>query len=133
MQLFGFFNVAFAALFSTLTSNSQQNVPILNYSVDQNQRVQVEIQADEDNYYFLKTKHDARAVSSHFVKMELGKNGKLILSESLKAYPKEQYEVVSFPKNNPSDVDKDGVDDLTEFADKVNASPLNAAKPISFT
>lgn len=80
----------FAALFSTLTSNSQQNVPIINYSLDQNQRVQVEVQADENNYYFLKTKHDTRAVSSHFVKMELGKNGKLILSESLKAYPKEQ-------------------------------------------
>ena len=56
-----------------------------------------------------------------------GKAGETTLTDGRSQLPTEHYRVATFTVAAPGDVDGDGVDDLTELADPVNANPLNAA------
>ena len=70
-----------------VTSVSAQEVPILNYSLDINGRVQLEVASSEDNYYVLMVRHQPEGAFEVFSSLTLGKEGTTVISESLESYP----------------------------------------------
>jgi hypothetical protein len=109
-----------------------QKVPILSFTIDQNQKANIEIRSSPNKYYLLEVTHKNGLSKPQLVSMELGKAGTTILRESVAAYPKEHYNVYEYDQKQPQDVDFDGIDDVTEYKNPVNQSPFNAAKKIDF-
>lgn len=117
-------------LFNFYFSYGQQ-VPITNYSIDNNGRVQLEVSSNTGHYYILKIRHDLNSTFDIPVSMTLGEAGTTIITESLEAYPLEHYQILEYPINAPIDTDGDGVDDMTEFQNTPMQSPINFAPPIT--
>lgn len=108
-----------------------QAVDIKSFDIDKNGQIEVEIEASADEYYILYARHDSG--SAHFpVSMTEGIDGDLKLTETLSAYPKENYIVRRFFKNDPQDFDGDGYDDLTELNNLGRLAPFNRAQEIAF-
>lgn len=114
-------------------SSQAQQVPIINYRVNQNGQAELEINSKSDHYYILKIKHGLPLGFEVPTSMTLGETGTTLLTEPLGAYPIEDYEVFEYPINNPVDTDNDGIDDITEFNNPANQNPINAAQPIELT
>ena len=70
-----------------------QPVTIDNYSVNGLGQVQLSIQAQEGKYYVLHAQHSP--TFNWAVSMTMGVNGTMIISESLSAYPQEQYSITA--------------------------------------
>ena len=109
-----------------------QEVPILNYSTDNNGQVQLEVASSEDNYYILKVRHSSIGSFDLSSSMTLGNVGTTIISEPLDSYPLDHYQVLEYPIDSPVDTDGDGIDDITEFQDMPSQSPINFATPVPF-
>ena len=121
----------FGSLLQFVVSTSiAQTVPIINHSVNANGQVQLEINAKANHYYILKVKENQAPGLEIPTSMTLGKSGKLILSEPLGALSKDEYLVFEYPVNNPADTDDDGIDDITEYNNIPDQSPINAAESI---
>jgi hypothetical protein len=106
-----------------------QPVTIDNYSVNGLGQVQLSIQAQEGKYYVLHAQHSP--TYNWAVSMTMGVNGTLIISESLSAYPQEQYSITAHNVSAPDDYDGDGINDITEFNNMPTDSPFNFAAPIA--
>ena len=109
-----------------------QEVPILNYSIDTNNQVQIEVASSIDNYYILNIRHSPSDSFEQSTSMTMGNNGTTVLSESLEAYPPEYYQILEYSIASPIDTDGDGVDDITEFFDMPTQGSLNFAEPVDF-
>lgn len=109
-----------------------QTVPILNYKIDQNKCVSIEVASKKDKYYLLNVSNNSNAKFTHFTSMKLGNEGTTILSEPLAAFPQSQYRIFEFDQNKPNDTDNDGFDDIREFNAPINQGPFNSAKQIDF-
>ena len=105
-----------------------QNVPIDNYSVNGLGQVQLSIQAQAGKYYILHAQHNSSY--NWAVSMTIGVNGTMSISESLAAYPLENYSITEHDIAAPDDYDGDGIDDITEFYNMPTDSPFNYAAPI---
>ena len=105
-----------------------QNVPIDNYSVNGLGQVQLSIQAQAGKYYILHAQHNSSY--NWAVSMTIGVNGTMSISESLAAYPLENYSITEHDIAAPDDYDGDGIDDVTEFYNMPTDSPFNYAAPI---
>ena len=105
-----------------------QNVPIDNYSVNGLGQVQLSIQAQAGKYYILHAQHNSSY--NWAVSMTIGVNGTMSISESLAAYPLENYSITEHDIAAPDDYDEDGIDDITEFYNMPTDSPFNYAAPI---
>ena len=119
------------ALFCSITFYSfcdAQNVPIDNYSVNGLGQVQLSIQAQAGKYYILHAQHNSSY--NWAVSMTIGVNGTMSISESLAAYPLENYSITEHDIAAPDDYDGDGIDDVTEFYNMPTDSPFNYAAPI---
>ena len=125
-----FFKVLLVSQLLTAASYAQQ-VPIINYSVNQNGQAELEINSKADHYYILKIKRSLPIGFEVPTSMTLGRAGKTILREPLGAYPVEEYQVFEYPINAPRDTDQDGIDDITEYGATPNQNPINAAQTIS--
>lgn len=106
-----------------------QNVVIDNYSVNGLGQAQLSIQAQEGKYYILHAQHSS--TYNWAVSMTIGVNGTMVISESLKAYPLENYSITEHNVLTPDDYDGDGIDDITEFNNMPTDSPFNFAPPIA--
>ncbi len=109
-----------------------QEVPILNYSTNDLDQVQLEVASSEDNYYILNIRHEPTGDFELSTSMTLGQQGTTWITEPLQAYPVEHYQVLEYPIAAPADTDGDGVDDITEFSDASFQSPINYAEPVPF-
>ena len=63
--------------------------------------------------------------------MKLGEVGTTTLAENVAALPKERYRVEKYLIADPADVDGDCLDDISELADPVGMSPVNAAAALA--
>ena len=105
-----------------------QTVTIDNYSVNGLGQVQLSIQAQAGKYYVLHAQH--RATFNWATSLTIGVDGTMVISESLGAYPLENYSITEHDVANPDDYDGDGIDDITEFNNMPTDSPFNFAEPI---
>ncbi len=103
----------------------QQEVPILNYAVDDFGKVQIEVNSTEENYYLLRVKHSPDGEFDWPTSFTFGEEGTTIITESLAAYPEEYYKVEEYSLLNPADFDADGIDDVSEFNDMPFHAPIN--------
>jgi len=122
--------IIYYLLIALYTSSSiAQDVDIKKFSIDKNGQAIIEIKATADKYYVLYAKHEIDG-EEFAVSMTLGVDGNLELSESVAAYPEEQYRVESIDVNKPKDYDRDGIDDITELNNIGRMSPFNRAPGI---
>jgi hypothetical protein len=111
--------------------NAQDVVPH-KFNIDQNHIANFEVEGRPDFYYLLKVRNTLDEPFVYCTDMASGKDGVVTLKESIGAYSAGHYQVLQYPVSKPYDSDGDGIDDLTEFVNPVNQSPLNAAKQINF-
>ena len=104
---------------------AQEEVSILTYAVSAEGTPRLEVANETDFYYVLFAEGRARTLVQ-------GDGQRAVLTEPLAALPEAAYTVRRYPRATPADLDKDGVDDLTELIDFPTRSPLNAARPIAF-
>ena len=105
-----------------------QSVTIDNYSVNGIGQVQLSIQAEAGKYYVLHAQHNP--TFNWAVSMTIGVDGTMVISESLGAYPLENYSITEHDVSAPEDYDGDGIDDITEFNNMPTDSPFNFAPSI---
>lgn len=118
-------------ILSTTSFCAGQVVPIVNYSVDDFNKIQLEVNSSVDKYYILKVRHDLQADFTILASMTLGESETTIISEPLGQYPKDHYQIIEYSISSPADSDNDGIDDVTEFQNFPTQSPLNAASEIA--
>ena len=118
------------AILISISLTYGQEVPIIDYSINDQGQVQLKVNSTSENYYVLKAKIDSESSVKVPVSMTMGETGETILTESLGAYPQEYYEVLEYSINSPFDTDRDGIDDITEFQNIPIVSPMNAAAEI---
>ncbi|MEZ5040365.1 MAG: PEP/pyruvate-binding domain-containing protein [Saprospiraceae bacterium] len=107
-----------------------QQTPIINYSINVNGQVQLEVNSSAENYYILKIRHNPSSEFQLPTSMTLGKPGTTVITEPLGNYPLEHYQVLEYPIDTPVDTDGDGIDDMTEYQNMPMQGPMNAAPPI---
>lgn len=110
-----------------------QSVPITGYQVDDYGVASLRIDADAQHYYLLHARTQAGNAFEQVTVMAKGVAGNLELEENLAAFPLDQYRVSAHLLNAPDDADEDGRDDLTEWNQLPQESPLNSASGIDFT
>jgi len=108
-----------------------QEVPVLNYSVDDNGQVLLEVNSSSDKYYILQVRHHPDSSFSQLSSMTYGQEGSTIITEPLKAYPLSHYRVLEYDTSSAFDSDGDGIDDVLESQSMPINAPLNAAESIS--
>jgi len=109
-----------------------QDVPILNYSVNNYGQVELEIAAQADEYYILTTQHEPGMYIESVTSITMGVDGNMIISEPLEAYPLQNYSITAHSIASPDDTDGDGIDDITEFNDMPAKAPINFAGEVPF-
>lgn len=107
-----------------------QNVPILNYNVNVFGQVELEIEAQADQYYILRAQHEPGMPYESVTSLTLGVNGTMVISEPLGAYPEANYTITAHSIADPADTDGDGVDDITELNGMPAIAPLNFADEV---
>ncbi len=126
------FTSTLAFFFVLSTFSFAQNVPILNYSVNNYGQVELEIEAQADKYYLLTTIHEPDLGFENITSITAGIDGNMIISEPLDAYPLQNYTITEYSIDTPEDTDGDGIDDITELNDMPTLAPLNFAAAVPF-
>ncbi|WP_343636041.1 PEP/pyruvate-binding domain-containing protein [Fluviicola sp.] len=108
-----------------------QQVPIQSYTVDVKGQVRLEVNSTSGKYYLLQVKHHPDSAFALATSMTLGQTGTTIITEPLRAYPLNHYQVLEYDQSNPMDSDQDGTNDLEEFNAMPSKGPLNAAPTLS--
>ncbi len=91
----------------------------------------ISVPSTTEQYFVLFVKPVLTATAEIPVAIERGKAGTTTLTDGRSQLSKEHYRVETFSVAAPGDVDGDGIDDLTELADPVNANPLNPAPALA--
>ncbi|MES2554978.1 MAG: PEP/pyruvate-binding domain-containing protein [Bacteroidota bacterium] len=107
-----------------------QIVPIQQYAVDVNGQVRLTVNSSTDKYYLIQVRHHPDSAFALTTSMTLGQAGTTILTEPLRAYPQDHYQVLEYSLSSPADSDADGLDDVTEYNTMPLDGPLNAAAAI---
>lgn len=116
----------------TIHGKTQTIVPIISYTTNLNGQVNIVVNSSPDQYYLLRAKHHIDSAFTLNCSLTMGQMGTTILTESLRAYPENHYQVVAYSANSPGDIDGDGTDDLTEMNAMPAQNPLNFAETIDF-
>ena len=112
------------------TSALAQEANILGSSVNGTGQIELDVSSSADQYFVLNVKHNEDEPFTITSSMTLGENGITTITESLMAYPENQYQVLFYDRNTPFDTDGDGIDDITEYNNLPLQSPLNAAPSV---
>ncbi|MEM9820196.1 MAG: PEP/pyruvate-binding domain-containing protein [Bacteroidota bacterium] len=118
-------------LFTICHFCTAQNIPILNYSINNFGQVQLEIAAQADQYYLLTAQHQPNFNFESITSITMGVDGNLLISEPLAAFPLQNYQITAHSIANPDDTDGDGVDDITEYNNMPTQAPLNFGNPVA--
>ena len=110
---------------------SGQQIPIQNYLVDVKGQVRLEVNSSNGKYYMLRVRHHPDSTFTLTTSMTLGQAGTTVITEPLRAYPLNHYQVLEYDLNNPHDTDNDGTNDPDEFNSMPAKGPLNAASPLT--
>ncbi len=110
--------------------DQEQGVIIQNISTNSKGQIEIRVKSSTDYYYVVYGRENIKEDPLEPLSVFLGKPGITVLTESLRAYPKENYVVKQFAIKNPGDLDNDSIDDVTEMRDLGRLGPLNPAKPI---
>jgi hypothetical protein len=108
----------------------EKNVVIQDITTNSKGQIEIRVKSSPEYYYVLYGSEHNNDDFPKPLSVTLGQPGNTILTESLHAYPKENYVVKQFSVDNPGDLDKDSIDDVTEMRDLGRLGPLNPAKPI---
>ena len=73
---------------------------------------------------------DGETAFEHPVSVTLGRDGTVTLEQTTATLPADRFRVEKYLRSEPGDVDGDCVDDMTELANPVTMSPVNAAAAI---
>jgi hypothetical protein len=106
-------------------------VPIINYAIDSNGNVLLEVNSSTNNYYLLKVRNSVTGIYEYTTSLTLGQAGTTTISEPLHAYPIEHYQVIEQLINFPGDIDNDGINDLEEYTSIPLNNPINPASSIT--
>ncbi|MFK8163967.1 MAG: PEP/pyruvate-binding domain-containing protein [Lewinella sp.] len=117
--------LSLSMFFALLPAYCQQLVPIVSYEVTTLGTPIIEVENDPLLYYVLFANNQARTLVQ-------SEDQRAVLTEPVAALPQDNYEVRSYPRAAPADLDQDGVDDLTELAGAPLQSPLNSVVPIAY-
>lgn len=109
-----------------------QNVPILNYAINNFGQVELEIEAQADQYYLLTTQHGPDLNEQSITSITMGIDGNMVISEPLAAFSLQNYNITAHSILNPDDTDGDGIDDIAEFNNMPAQAPLNYAIEVPF-
>ncbi len=123
---------AFALFLAVSSLAVAQNVPILDFSLNNFGQVQLEIEASADKYYVLTALHEPNTTYESVTSITMGIDGNMIISEPAAGFPIQNYRVTEHSIANPDDIDGDGIDDITEFNNMPTDAPLNHAMAIDF-
>ncbi len=122
--------IVFGLLWISCTLSAQ--IPILQQTTTPDGRVQLTVNSTSNHYYILQARHGTTGPFEWTTSMTLGKAGTTVITESLEAYPTTaHYQVLEYSFAAPFDTDGDGIDDVTEFWNIPNNSPLNKAMSVS--
>ncbi len=123
---------SFVILFFLLAfSFGYGQVVIENYAVDVKGQVRLEVNSGTGKYYLLQVRHHPDSAFTLTTSMTLGQQGTTVITEPLRAYPVNHYQILEYDLDNPHDADGDGTDDLNEFNSMPLKGPLNAAPALS--
>ena len=125
------FCLSIVSFFVITTNLLAQEVPILNYSLNQDGQAELEVNSSSGNYLILKVRHNLNEEFLLATSMTMGRDGRTIITEPLSAYPQSHYQVLEYPIVDPADTDGDGKDDIVEYNTMPQDGPLNAGDPIS--
>jgi len=120
----------FLFAFASQVSFSQE-VPIINYAIDENGSAQIEIASSSNSYYVLYGRY-GDGPKDQALSIMLGKDGTTTLADKLSALPLASYRVEQYQIALPSDTDQDGLDDIFELRHPTSYSPFNAAPVVGF-
>ncbi len=94
--------------------------------------VPIVVASTTDDYFVLYVTHEVDGTAVEMpVLVKRGEAGTTTLAENVEALPAERYRVEQYLIADPADVDGDCVDDITELADPVGMSPVNAAAALA--
>ncbi len=88
----------------------------------------IEVASDTSHYYVLFAKPVAGSQWELPVAIAKGTGSTTVLSDGRRQLTADKYRVENFPMSQPGDVDKDGIDDLTELNGAPALNPLSAVK-----
>ena len=128
MRCFHIYSIVFFTSFACTTRG--QEVPIINYAIDDNDQILLEVNSTEDDYFILKVRNKSTEDFSILASMTMGENRTTVITEPLSHYPIEHYQVLKYSIQSPFDSDDDGIDDIIEFQDRPLQSPLNFAESL---
>ena len=95
--------------------------------------VPIVVESTPADYFVLYVKHDVDGTEMELpVLVQRGESGTTTLSENVAALPKERYRVEKHSVQNPSDIDGDCTDDITEL-DSPTMTPLSVGDAITTT
>ena len=96
--------------------------------------VPIVVPSTTDQYFVLYVSHEdgGGATLEYPVLVKRGADGTTTLSENVEALPAERYRVERYLVADPGDVDRDGIDDITELDDP-SLSPVNPGVALSAT
>lgn len=119
-----------ALLLSSPCILAAQEVPITDYRINALGQAEIEIETVPDHYYLLYASQTGNYQLP--TKMILGDGGPALITEALAAYDNSAYSVIEVSTSDPSDVDDDGIDDLTEHLLPNTFSPFNPGYEVPY-
>jgi hypothetical protein len=93
---------------------------------------EVKVESDTDHYYVLYAKPVAGNDWELPVAIAKGLSGTTVLTDGRRQLPTNRYRVETIPNAAPSDIDGDGLDDLTELKGGPQLNPLSAVMKLDF-
>ena len=94
--------------------------------------VPIVVESTTADYFVLYVSHDVDGTEVEVpVSVTPGEAGTTTLAENIEALPAERYRVEKYLVADPTDVDGDCVDDITELGDPVGMNPVNSAATIA--
>ncbi len=133
MKLFGITVLFGFNIFTACAGEIQiqeQNVTIQDISTNSRGQIEIRVESSPEYYYVLYGRENIKEDSLMPLSVFIGQSGTTVLTESLRAYPEENYVVKEYEMNHPGDLDKDGIDDVEEMQDLGRLGPLNPAEPV---
>ncbi len=127
--------MCFAWFITATASHAQTVLEITELHRLKDGRVQVSVVSSPEHYYVLSYNHEGlQAEDWKPVSIAFGDDAGTTLSDLVRTGPTHgYYRVEEYRRDDPADLDGDGLDDVTEMLDPRTLNPLNPAKVLDFS